>query len=155
MDNKTFLETIVRYLSPGKLGIRIYHQSSPYFYKYPLNQDYSNTFYYFFYKRKWADFSSLDLSYHLGPSTSFEHYLAEPYVLNDFCSFKLKLYPSVWSDETIHVLYAYRKEDLAADTIKSAWKKYRWNYRRNKMDPLKRELVAWVYHPKRLKFTID
>ena len=145
MDNKTFLETIVSYFRDGKLGIRIYHPSSVYFYGYPLTQEYIKPFFYFYYFKNFLDFNKGELSYYLGPHISFDQYIAEPSVLNDFVKFKLKIYPDTITPK-IHIFYAYRKEDIAADTIKSAWKKHRWNYLRN--------LAAVKYHPSKIDFTI-
>jgi hypothetical protein len=148
MDNKTFLETLSSYF-PRKIGIRIYHQSSPYFYQYQLNQNlldkYLLPFYYVYHFEQCGDFIKGDLVYldlkyidNLGVTYIQNH--ANKSVLNDFVKFKLKLY------NKIHIFYAYRKEDLAADTIKSAWKKHRWNYLRN--------LAAVKYHPSKIDFTI-
>ena len=38
--------------------------------------------------------------------------------------------------------------------IQRAWKKYRYNVFKKRRDPLKRELMEYLYHPSRLSFEI-
>ena len=154
IDNITFLDTLSSYLPLDQFAIKIYHQSSPYFYKYQLNQEYLFIllpFYYDYYLRNFCKIHKGSLVY--GNIESRDGYgidreiSVDNSILNDFVKFKLKkvIYKNIVS--TSYVLYAYRKEDLAADTIKRAWKKNKWNYLRN--------LAAWKYHPSRLTFEIE
>jgi hypothetical protein len=39
--------------------------------------------------------------------------------------------------------------------IQRAWKKYRYNVFKKRRDPLKRELMEYLYHPSRLSFDPD
>jgi hypothetical protein len=40
-------------------------------------------------------------------------------------------------------------------TIQRAWRKWFLKVRKNKLDPLKRELMEYIYHPSRLSFNPD
>ncbi len=55
-------------------------------------------------------------------------------------------------DEYYIYLKNYDILDIKADIIKRAWKKYRYNVFKKRRDPLKRELMEYCYHPKRLIF---
>jgi hypothetical protein len=48
----------------------------------------------------------------------------------------------------------YSPKDLSAKIILKYWKRYRWNYRKNKIDPLKKELIEYIYHPSRINFNL-
>jgi hypothetical protein len=147
MDNITFLENLGRYLL-YQVAIKIYHQSSIYFYKYQLNKDFLHLlpFYYAYHLEHYGGFDKGALVYrnieYIGDGYGIDKtILVDNSILNDFVKFKLKKNINSWS------IHAYRKEDLAADTIKSAWKKNKWNYLKN--------LAAWKYHPSRLTFEIE
>jgi hypothetical protein len=155
-----FIKKLISYF-PDNIAMRIYHQSSPYFYKYKLNSEYLNkSFYYYYCTFEFNKIKSPMYYYNIEYIPSMDNFslvscIINKRILNDFVKFKLKKIDSSKDHNDIdYCVFAYRKEDLAADTIKSAWKKYRWNYRRNRMDPLKRELVSYVYHPSKIDFTI-
>jgi hypothetical protein len=38
--------------------------------------------------------------------------------------------------------------------IKRYWKKYRYNLFRKRLDPLKQDLIAYIYHPTRINFDL-
>ncbi len=40
-------------------------------------------------------------------------------------------------------------------TIQRAWRKWFLKVRKNKLDPLKRDLMEYIYHPSRLSFELD
>jgi hypothetical protein len=147
-NNKTFLETFSKYLSTDQFSIRIYHKSSIYFYKHQINHKILKSLFCYEYYIKTGNLQYYDMKQ--SPKGFFFWIsIVVNSVLNDFDTFKLKKKDDIW------VFYAYRKEDLAVDTIERYWKKYRWNYFRNKIEPLKRDLMEWKYHPSRLTFLID
>jgi hypothetical protein len=59
-------------------------------------------------------------------------------------------------DNNIYEVFAsgYSPKDLSAKIILKYWKKYRLNYRKNKIDPLKKELIEYIYHPSRINFNL-
>lgn len=42
----------------------------------------------------------------------------------------------------------------AVETIWRYWLKSRWKFRRKRIDPLKRDLMEYLYHPSKIDFTI-
>jgi hypothetical protein len=46
----------------------------------------------------------------------------------------------------------YNKKELALLIILKYWKRYRYNLYKKRRDPLKRELMEYVYHPSRIIF---
>jgi hypothetical protein len=152
MDNKTFLETLSSYL-PRKIGIKIYHRSPEYFHQYQYRCQYRIPFFYFYYFINCGNFNKGDFSYNslepMGPSGCYSKYVEIPIdkcFLNDFVKFKLKKPPNIGLLSFRYILLIYHKEDIAIDTIKRYWKKYRWDYLRN--------LAAVKYHPSKIDFTI-
>jgi len=139
MDNKTFLETFLNYLSDYEdyedNGIKIYHESSIYFYGYQIPQKFFSFCYIY-----WKDNLFVQFKLKKGNKTTVTTIIVDTSILNDFVTFKLKKKDDIW------VFYAYRKEDIAVNTIKKYWKKYYWDYRKN--------LSAKLYHPSRLTFSV-
>jgi hypothetical protein len=54
----------------------------------------------------------------------------------------------------IYLTNYYDILDIKAHIIQTAWKKYRYNVFKKRRDPLKRDLVEYIYHPKRLTFNV-
>ncbi len=149
MDNKTFLETFLDYLPHYRDNMRIYHESSIYFYGYQIPQKFLSYGIVSFYYLYWIGrLDMLEIKSKKGNKAILTVMKLNISVLNDFVTFRLKKKNDIW------VFYAYRKEDLAVSTIKKYWKCYRLNYFRNKIQPLKRELIEYLYHPSRINFSI-
>ena len=53
-----------------------------------------------------------------------------------------------------YYLHAFLDVDLAVEVIKKYWKKYRYNVFKKRRDPLKRELVEYLFHPSRIDFNV-
>jgi hypothetical protein len=58
-------------------------------------------------------------------------------------------------DEYFIYVYNYTDKDVSASVIQRSWKKYRYNVFKKRRDPLKRELMAYYWHPSKLSFNID
>jgi hypothetical protein len=54
----------------------------------------------------------------------------------------------------VYNFIVYDKEQVAVKTIWRYWKKYRWNFFKNKVEPLKQELIEYLFHPSRLTFDV-
>ena len=116
--------------------IEIVHPSSEYIFNYKLNRyfikqndtkhgkkfvyTYSRNHFYYYDYNHFLQFKRVDVN---------------KSILNNFVFLLKKNY-----------LVAYHPKDVAANIIKSAWKKNKWNYRRN--------LAAWKYHPSKIDFTV-
>ena len=82
--------------------------------------------------------------------------------ISKFVKFKIKFITSTHlryhADDGSSIKYfmlsGFYKEEVAVHTIERYWLKYRLNYHRNKIQPLKRDLMAWLYHPSRVNFEL-
>jgi 3'-phosphoadenosine 5'-phosphosulfate sulfotransferase (PAPS reductase)/FAD synthetase len=73
--------------------------------------------------------------------------------LNTFVKFKLIKF-RYNNNVIVYHINVYDKEQVAVETIWRYWKKYRWNFLKNKVEPLKQELMEYIYHPSRLTFDV-
>ena len=74
--------------------------------------------------------------------------------LSKFNKFRIKFFWSAYWKKRIFNLYGFYKEEVAVHIIERYWKKFRWNYRKKRIDPLKQELMEYYYHPSRLTFNV-
>jgi len=85
-----------------------------------------------------------------------EIYVKEGYLVwtfQEFCDALLEsnikscttLYGDYW-------LFFHTPQELAAKVIWKYWEKLKWNVFKMRRDPLKRELMAYCWHPSRIKF---
>ena len=58
-------------------------------------------------------------------------------------------------DEYFIYVYNYTDKDVSASVIQRSWKKYKFNVFKKRRDPLKRELMAYYWHPSKLTFDIN
>jgi hypothetical protein len=58
-------------------------------------------------------------------------------------------------DEYFIYINNYTDKDISASVIQQSWKKCKFNVFRKRRDPLKRELMAYIWHPNRLNFDLD
>jgi hypothetical protein len=131
-----FIKSLIDHF--GCTYIEIVHPSSEYIFNYKLNE--------YFIKERNDPKHGQNFVYMCSKKHCFY------YDYNHFLNFKrVRVNTSILNDFVFllkkNYLVAYHPKDVAANIIKSAWKKNKWNYRRN--------LAAWKYHPSRLTFEID
>ena len=135
----SYIESLKEYIPIDQISIRIYHWSSADWIK--NSKDDIDYYIYQFKTNIFFDKNKLYYNYQLIKYCKVVE--CENYdILNQF-TFKLKKK----KENGFLYLNASFNLDVAADTIKRAWKKNKWNYLRN--------LAAWKYHPSRLTFEID
>jgi hypothetical protein len=110
-----------------------------------IDERYSIDFEYFYKKGYW---NIIHCNYRLFTSELYSPTDVYNFFLNHKCEF-------VKYNNTYRVFASnYSPKDLSAKIILKYWKKYRWNYRKNKIDPLKKELIEYIYHPSRINFNL-
>ncbi len=101
---------------------------------------------------------SINFEYFYNGSWNMIHYdgLITSVYPNEVYDFFLKHKCLFRTRSTIILVFAseYSPKDLSAKIILKYWKRYRWNYRKNKIDPLKKELSEYIYHPSRINFNL-
>ena len=137
--NMDFIKSILDHFDLNY--IEIVHPSSEYIFKYKLNE--------YFIKERNSTRHGKQFIY----INSRKHFYYYDY--NHFLNLKkVPVNTSIFNDfvfllkkvNDIFYLVAYHPKDVAANIIKSAWKKNKWNYRWN--------FVKWKYHPSKIDFTI-